>query len=115
MPENTQQPQNGASNVLGVDAIVARRDHQPYVQITTDRHGVVAQLTVAMARRIAGDIVQAAARAEADAMLVRFFEKMDIPAGALMAFMLEFRTFRLGLDTEPVQTTVVDPDTGGPA
>lgn len=98
--------------VFSVDALVSHRTREPIVQISTHRLGKVAQLSVAQARKIAGDIVQAAARAEADAMLVKWFNTNGFPEAGLSALLVEFREFRRRLDEEPVTGTMTDPDTG---
>jgi hypothetical protein len=92
-----------------VDGIVAARDKQPYVRLFVDGKPI-AQLSIAQARNIAADIMQTAARTEADAMILKFFEKAEFPAGAAAALMLDFREFRLALDTEWVERSATDPD-----
>ena len=79
-----------------VNGIVAMRDKMPYVQLATE-HGLVIQLTMAQARQVAADILQMSARAEADALLVRFCEAKDLQKlGAVL--MDDFRDFRAELD-----------------
>jgi hypothetical protein len=94
-----------------VNGIVAQRDKQPYVQLSNEK-GMIAQLTMAQAQRIAMDILIMAARTEADAMLHKFFSKMEFPQGATDALMIEFREYRAELDQEKVDHTMTDPDTG---
>lgn len=94
-----------------VDAIVAKRNQQPYVQLSND-NGLIGQFTLAEARSVAKDLYLAASRAEADAMLLKFFSKMEFPDGAAAALMREFRDFRHQLDIEKVETSRSDPDTG---
>ncbi len=96
---------------IGVECIVAARNQQPYVVLTLD--GARAQLTVAAARSIASDLLIQAARIEADAMLIKFFGKMDFPDGALAVLMKEFRDYRSQLDAEKVQSYEVPPVEGG--
>jgi hypothetical protein len=96
---------------LAVNGIVAARDKRPYVQISKDKEMIV-QFTVAEARSFAHDLLNASHNAEADAMIIKFFEKLDLPPGALGAFMVEFRRFRYELETEAVQTNRSNPDTG---
>ncbi len=96
-----------------IDGIVAVRDFQPYVRLHVPG-GMVAQLTMAEARKIAADLVQMCARTEADAMIHRFFAKQGFPPGAGAALMMEFREFRLALDSEPVEGSHSDSETGGP-
>ncbi len=92
-----------------VAGIVAARDHMPYVQLA-NTNGLIGQLTIAEARNIALDLFRAASYAEADAMLVRFFEKMELPMTALGALMMEFRDFRHALDMEKVDKSVSKPE-----
>jgi hypothetical protein len=94
-----------------VDGIVARRDKQPYVRFLLEGKPV-AQLDMAQARNVAMDILQMCSRAEADAMIYKFFDKSEYPAGAAAALMMEFRKFRAGLDAAPIETSSTNPDTG---
>ena len=96
---------------IWVSGIVAARDQQPYVQVATE-NGLIAQLTIAQARNIAFDIMSSAHNAEADAMIIKFFGKLDLPAGALASFMEQFRQFRYELEKDHVETRRSDPDTG---
>jgi hypothetical protein len=93
-----------------VDGIVAARNNEPYVRLTVN--GEKAQLTIAEAHKIANDLLKVAARTEADAMILQFFSEKDFPAGAGAAVMMEFRYFRERQDTQPVEETVTDPDSG---
>ena len=77
--------------------IVAARDKKPYLQLSTEA-GLIVQVDVPQARQIAADIVQSMARAEADAMLLRFFSKLEFPTGASGALMNDFRDYRAELD-----------------
>lgn len=92
-----------------VQGIVAARDGRPYVQMANTK-GMIGQFTIAEARSVALDLLRAASYAEADAMLHRFFSKMELPQGALAALMIEFRDFRNELDTERVEKSTSDPD-----
>jgi hypothetical protein len=96
---------------LWVNGIVAARNKQPYVILSKDEV-TVAQLSIAEARKIALDLLRAASYAEADAMILRFFEKAELPENAAGALLVEFRDFRHGLDMEKVSGSVCDPDTG---
>ena len=87
---------------ITVEGIVAVRDKQPYVVVRID--DARAQLSLATARHIANDILLQATRIEADAMMVKFFDRMEFPEGALAAIMLEFRDFRQKLDDERIET-----------
>ena len=66
------------ANIL-VGGIVAYRDKRPYVQIDVDGHMV--QLSVAEARSVAVDIFRQASRAEADAMIYKFFAEQRSSRG----------------------------------
>jgi hypothetical protein len=93
-----------------VDGIVAQRNHQPYVKLSVNGEG--AQLSIAEAHKIAQDIWTMAARTEADAMILRFFSAKEFPEGAAAAIMLDFRQFRQEQDGKPVNSMIVDPDSG---
>lgn len=93
-----------------VDGIVAQRDHQPFVRLAVN--GEKAQLSIAEAHKVAVDIMKMAARTEADAMVLRFFTAQKFPLQAAAQIMQEFRYFRQSLDAEPVEQTIVDPDSG---
>lgn len=97
-------------NHVIVEGLVAQRDKQPYIRLTVDGHS--AQLSIADARNVAGDIVQMCARTEADAMIIKFFEREDFPPSAGVAIMRAFREFRLKLDTETVERNFIDPEPG---
>jgi hypothetical protein len=84
---------------LWVNGVVAVRDRKPYVQISNEK-GMIAQFTMSEARQVAMDILQMAARTEADAMILKFFSKSEFPEGAAAALMQEFRDFRAELDEE---------------
>ena len=93
-----------------VNGIVAIRDKQPYVQLSTEK-GIIAQLSMAEARTIAMDILQMAARTEADAMLRKFFDRQEYPQGAADALVVAFRNFRAELDDQAVEhDTRVSPE-----
>jgi hypothetical protein len=93
-----------------VDGIVAARNKEPYIRLTVN--GEKAQLSIAEAHKVANDLLKVAARTEADAMILRFFDKKDFPEGAGAALMQDFRFFRQTQDEKPVEGTVVDPDSG---
>ena len=95
---------------ITVEGIVAVRDKQPYVVVRID--DARAQLSVATARHIANDILLQATRMEADAMMVKFFDRMEFPEGALAAIMLQFRDFRRRLDDEHIETFTEEPFEG---
>lgn len=92
-----------------VNGIVSQRNQQPYVQLSNEK-GMIAQLSMAEARNVAIDILQMAARTEADAMLLKFFDKHEFPEGAAVALMQEFRDYRAALDDEAILTRRSDPD-----
>jgi hypothetical protein len=91
-----------------VDGIVAARNHEPYVRLIVN--GEKAQLTIAEATKVARDLLQMAARTEADAIILKFFSDQKFPFPAAAAIMHQFREFRLAQDEKAVQQTVVDPD-----
>ena len=92
-----------------VNGIVSVRDHQPYVQLANEQ-GMIAQLTMAQVRNIAMDMLQQAARAEADALIWKFCENEGFPPAAGSAMMQTFRDFRAELDQEVVQRKLSDPE-----
>ena len=102
-------PNAGSTHVF-VDGIVAARDGEPYIRLSVN--GEKAQLNVAEAMKIAGDLLAIAARTEADAMVFRFFNKEDFPSGAAAALMQEFRYFRQQQDDKAVEGKIVDPESG---
>jgi hypothetical protein len=85
---------------LWVNGLVAVSDFQPYIQLSNEDH-IVAQMTMAEARNFAMDILQMASRTEADAMIHRFFKDSD-NSDLSGRIMVEFRDFRAGLDSQPV-------------
>jgi len=107
---NAPQDKPTGINIF-VQGIVSARNQKPYVQVASEER-MIAQLTIAEARSIALDLMRAASYAEADAMLYGFFKKHDFPQQALGALMMDFRDFRHELDTERVETSHIDPDTG---
>jgi|SRR5215831_7490786 len=93
-----------------VNGIVSNRDKQPYIQLSNEK-GMIAQLSMGQARKIAMDILVMASRTEADAMLHLFLQKLGLPQ-ASAPLMMEFREFRAELDQEVVEGKMQDPDTG---
>src|SRR5262245_49462564 len=87
-----------------VNGIVSQRDKKPYVQLSNDK-GIIAQLSMAEARQVAMDILVMCSRTEADAMILKFFEKKEFPEGAAGHLMVEFRDFRADLDDEELKHT----------
>jgi hypothetical protein len=85
-----------------VAGIVSHRDKQPYVQLSTEK-GMIAQLSMAQARIIAMDILVQCSRAEMDAMLLSFIDKMDLGESAGPLMMQYFREFRSALDNEKLE------------
>ena len=98
---------------ISVNGIVAARNQEPYVQLTKDGQ-MVLQMTVSEARKIAADILLTASRAEADAMIIRFFAEHDFPKEAAAALLVSFRDFRLGLDLDVPQGYHAPPDENAP-
>ncbi len=92
-----------------VNGIVAVRDKKPYIQLSNDK-GMIAQLSMGEARKVAHDILVMASRTEADAMLVKFFDKNDFPANSANALLIDFRDFRHELDMDKVKGSEEDPD-----
>jgi hypothetical protein len=101
---------NAGDTHIFVDGIVAARDKEPYVRLVVN--GEKAQLTIAEAKKVAGDLLSTAARTEADAMVLRFFERSEFPANAGAAIMQDFRYFRQTQDEKEVESIVSDPDSG---
>jgi hypothetical protein len=96
---------------ISIEGIVAARDKKPYVVVYFN--GQRAQLSIADTRNVALDLLQMASRTEADAMILKFFERSDFPEGAAAALLKAFRDFRLELDSEPVETYTSEPTGGG--
>ncbi len=92
---------------FSVESAVTNPDKTPIVVLTIG--GKRAIFSIAQARKIAADIVQHAARSEADAMIYRFFDDQKFPLGAAENLMFNFRLFRHELDTEAVEGTVLTP------
>lgn len=84
---------------MWVVGIVAVRNKKPYVQISKGDK-IICQLSSAEAFNFARDIMQQIARVEADAMILKFFDKQQYPSGAGAALMVEFRNFRADLDSQ---------------
>lgn len=95
-------------SALWVSGIVAMRDKMPYVVLSKDVDRV-AQLSIAEARNLAMDLLQMAARTEADAMVLKFFNQHQFPDAAAAALMVEFRDFRAELDKEDPRSHEPDP------
>jgi hypothetical protein len=91
-----------------VNGIISHRDYQPYIQILVG--GRLVQLSMAQARSVAQDIQTQCGRAEADAMIHKFFSAQQYPEGANAAIMIAFRAFRSELDAERVEKSETDPD-----
>jgi hypothetical protein len=92
-----------------VSGIVSHRDRRPYLHLSNE-NGMLAQLSMAEAKNIAIDILQMCARTEADAMILKFFDKAEFPEGAAAALMMDFRDFRAELDDEAIETSRDNPD-----
>lgn len=92
-----------------VNGIVAVSDKKPYIQLSNDK-GMIAQLSMGEARKVAHDILVMASRTEADAMLIKFFDKSDFPANSANTLLVDFRDFRHELDMEKVEGKEEDPD-----
>ena len=85
-----------------VNGIVAARDHKPYIQLSNEK-GIICQLSMSETRQVAMDMLQMAARTEADAMIHKFFAKNEFPQDAANALMMDFRDFRAELDAEKAE------------
>ena len=96
------------NNQITVNGLVASKTLEPLVELQIA--GTGAQMSVAAARKLAADIVQMAARTEADAMIHMFFSAQGYPPGAHVALMMKFRKYRAALDGEQVEGTLSDPD-----
>lgn len=92
---------------FSVESAVTNPDKEPIVVLTIE--GKRAVFSVAEARKIAADIVQQAARAEADAMIYKFFDAQNFPPGAAQDLMYNFRLFRHELDGQVVENHVLTP------
>lgn len=90
-----------------VCGIVSQRDLRPYIQVDVD--GRVMQMSMAEARSVARDIELQCSRAEADAMLVKFFRESKFPQGAAEQLLIDFREFRSKIDAEEVERFEKDP------
>lgn len=92
---------------FAVEGGVTNPEKNPIIVVTIEGHR--AFLSVAKARKIAADIVQQAARAEADAMIYKFFDTQKFPLAAAQDLMYRFRVFRHELDSEQVEAKVLTP------
>lgn len=90
-----------------VNGIVAVRDGKPYIQLSNEK-GIICQLSMSETRQVAMDMLQMAARTEADAMIHRFFKKEEFPPSASNEVMVAFRDFRAELDAEKAERSVDD-------
>ena len=85
-----------------VNGIVAARDHKPYIQLSNEK-GIICQLSMSETRQVAMDMLQMAARTEADALLWKFIKSRDLPDEAGAQVMQMFRDFRAELDAEKAE------------
>ena len=85
-----------------IGGVVAQRDKKPYLQISNE-NGLILQLTMAEARRVAHDILVTCSRIEADAMIQQYVnEELGGGEEAGVTVMRLFREFRMELDGEVV-------------
>ena len=84
------------SNLL-IKGIVPTKDKKPYIQVSSGKQ-IIAKLSVREARDFAHYIISVCSRTEADAMILRFFDKKEFPQTAGIVVMKEFQEFRLDLD-----------------
>ena len=94
---SSEARKDALSQQFWVTGVVANRDKMPYIQFSNE-NGLIAQLDMVQARQVSADILQMAARTEADAMILKFFDKARFPDGAGAALMIAFRDFRAELD-----------------
>jgi hypothetical protein len=93
-----------------VNGIVAVRDMQPYIQLSNEK-GMIGQLTMSEARKVAYDILVMASRTEMDAMVAAFFTKeLEASKEAVGAAMQLFRDYRLKLDDDKAEGGYSDPE-----
>lgn len=97
--DNPEFTTGGPEGSLWVNGIVANRDKTPYVVLSKGMT-TVAQLSMAGTRNLANDLLLMASRAEADAMLLKFFQSEEFPEGAAAALLVRFRDFRAELDKD---------------
>jgi hypothetical protein len=88
---------------VSVEGIVAIRDKQPYIKLFKDGFPI-AQMSMAQARKFADDIVNMCARTEADSIIHKFFADRQLPPIAAAELMLDFRNYRVEIDSEAVET-----------
>lgn len=93
-----------------MDGIVAARDKQPYLQLSS-KDRIVCRFSMAQARKIAHDMLVMASRTEADAMILKFFDKATFPPEAGPAPMTDFRDYRAELDQEKFESAQEEPGT----
>jgi hypothetical protein len=93
-----------------VNGIVANRDKEPYIQLSNEK-GLIAQLSMGEARKVASDILVMASRTEADALILKFMEeKLEATPAASAAVMQAFRDYRMAIDEQEVQGGYDDPE-----
>jgi hypothetical protein len=93
-----------------VNGIVAARNMQPYIQLSNE-NGMIGQLTMSEARKVAMDILVMASRTEADALILKFMEeKLEATPAANAAVMQAFRDYRMAIDEQEVQGGYDDPE-----
>lgn len=93
---------NEVGSTFWVNGVVAVRNGKPYLQLSNEK-GLIAQLTMGQARKIAIDMLVMSARTEMDAMIHSFCKAQDFPdqtAGHMMAF---FRDYRAEVDQEIIE------------
>lgn len=82
------------TKTIWAESIVSQRDYLPYVRLSTDEDGILAQLTTGQARDFAGTVHSAAAHAEADCAIYRFCKAMEFSDQLAGVMMSEFRNLR---------------------
>jgi len=102
MRKGEQSMSESTGITFWVNGIVSARNKQPYIQLSNDK-GMIGQFTVSEARSIAHDLLVMASRTEADAMILKFFEKEEMPPNLGAFVMMDFREFRSALDEEHIE------------
>jgi hypothetical protein len=87
-----------------VNGVVAQWDKQPYIQLSNE-NGMIVQFSMAEARNVAHDILVMCSRTEADAMILKFFDRSEFPESAGVAIMDRFRDYRAELDDQKIEKT----------
>jgi hypothetical protein len=109
---NTEEAALSQARSFWVAGLVSSESGEPLIELS-DENGILAQLSPSAARQVAGDIVTCTARAEADALIVKFFRDNEFPEGALAAAIQMFRDLRAKWDSEEIERLNEAPPHGG--